>query len=116
MGENSLAVAEAYYMAVGSKNVASVEKYFHPDVQFIGPLAKMTGKETVVEATKRFSTLFKTLKIRAKFSSGDQAVVIYDLECPAPVGIFSTASLMTFKEGLISKIELFYDARSFEKK
>ena len=76
----------------------------------------MEGKEAVLEATKRFITLFKTLKVRAKAGLGEQAIVVYDLECPAPIGLFSTAVLMTFQEGLILKIELFYDARPFEKK
>lgn len=116
MNKNAAALAEAYYTAVGKKNVVDIEKFLHPDVLFVGPLAKLKGKEAILEATKRFTTLFKTLKIRAKFGSGDQAMVVYDLDCPLPIGHFSTAVLMTFQEGLVAKIELFYDARPFDKK
>lgn len=116
MDKSYLALAEAYYAAVSKKCVDPIEKYLHPDVQFIGPLGKLTGKEAVFEATKKFTIFFKTLKIRAKSASEDQAMIVYDLDCPLPIGNLSTAALMSFKEGLISKIELFYDARPFDQK
>ena len=112
---NNTALIETYYKAVGDKNFEKIEKHLHPDVQFIAPLAKMKGKKAVLEATKRFTTLFKTLKIRASFGSNNQAMVVYDLDCPEPIGIFSSSALMTFENGLITKIELFYDARPFDK-
>jgi len=115
MNKTNVAIAEAYYTAVGKKDIAGIERYLHPDVQFIGPLAKMTGKEAVLEATKKFSAFFNTLTIRAKFGSGDQAVVVYDLDFPAPIGNLSSAALMTFQGGVVTRIELFFDARPFYK-
>lgn len=112
----SAAVAKDYYNALGERDFERVERCFHPEVEFIAPLAQLSGKEAVFEAAKRFTHLFNTLKIRECFGSGEQAVVVYDLECPAPVGNFSTAVLVTCREGLIAKLELFFDARPFEKK
>jgi hypothetical protein len=43
-------------------------------------------------------------------------MLAYDLDCPAPIGLFRGAVLLTFQEGLIMRYELFYDARPFEKK
>jgi len=113
MSKNNVAIARAYYEGVGKKNVESIEKYIHPDIQFIAPLGKETGKEAFLKAAKKFTHLFTSLKIRAISGAEDQAMVVYDLECPPPIGTFSTAVLMTFKEGLIGKIELFFDARPF---
>lgn len=113
MDKSNAAIAETYYKAVGEKNVESIEKYIHPDIQFIAPLGKETGKEAFLEAAKKFTNLFTSLKIRAISGAENQAMVVYDLECPSPIGTFSTAVLMTFKEGLIAKIELFFDARPF---
>jgi len=87
-----------------------------PLQKHIRPLAKMTGKEAVIEAIKKFASFFKTLTIRAKFGFGDQAMVVYDSDFPEPIGNLSSVALMTFYEGLITKIELFFDARPFEKK
>ena len=113
MKENNVLIAETYYKALGEKRLEILENYLHPDVQFIGPLAKTTGKDSVLEATKKFTSFFKTLKIRSKFGSEDQAVIIYDLEFPEPIGLISSTALMTFMGGLVTKIELFYDARPF---
>ena len=115
MNKNHVAIAEAYYTAMGEKNVADMGQYLHPDVQFIGPLAEMRGKEAVLEAVKRLIAFFKTLTIRAKFGSGDQAMLAYDLDFPSPIGNCPAAALLTFQEGLISKIELFFDGRPFDK-
>jgi hypothetical protein len=114
MNNDNLVLAEAYYLAMGEKNIEKVEKCLHPNVKFTTPLGKIEGKEQLLEAARGFTSFFKTLTIRTKFGSGDQAVIVYDLE--APFGHLPTAALMTFKENLISKIELFYDARPFEKK
>ncbi len=108
--------AEAYYESVGNKEMAGAERYLHPDVQLIGPLAEMTGKEAVLKAVKGFLTIFKSLTIRAKFGSGDQVMIAYDLDCPAPVGNFRAAVLLTFRDDLIARLELFYDGRPFEEK
>jgi hypothetical protein len=116
MSENNLSTANAYYQALAEKNIAEAEKHLHPDVQCIGPIVKVVGKESVVEANKKFVSLFKALKIRASFASQNQAMLVYDLECAAPLSVFSSAVLLTFRDSLIDRIELFYDARPFEKK
>ena len=114
MALNNAVVAEAYYKAMGEKNVEEAGKYLHPEVQFVAPLGQRSGKEAVLKGAKEFTALFNTLKVRSKLGSEDQAMVVYDLECPQPIGNFSTAVLMNFKEGLISKIELYFDDRPFE--
>ncbi len=111
----TVAIAEAYYTTMGNKNIEGLAKYLHPDVQFTAPLDKMTGKEAVLEATKKFSSMFKTLIIRAKFGSENQAMIVYDLNFPGLADTFASSALMTFQNGLITKIELFYDARPFVK-
>lgn len=114
MTKNNALIGEAYYIAMGEKNVAGMEKHLHPDVKFFGPLATATGKQAVLDGNSRFMTFFNSLKVRAKFGSSDQAMIVYDLEFPAPIGTLSSSSLMSFEDGLIIRIELFYDARPFD--
>jgi hypothetical protein len=102
-------------MAMAEKNIAGMEKYLHPDVHFISPLAEKDGKAAYLDAAKNLMSFFKTLTIRTTFGSDDQAMVVYDFDFPAPIGHVRTAGLMTFQDGLITKIELFFDARPFEK-
>lgn len=116
MTETNINLAKAYYETLGAKDSASMGKYLHPEVKFISPLAQMTGKESVLEAAKNLFKIFEKLDIRALFGNEDQAMVALDMHCPEPIGVFRTASLLTFQEGLITRIELFYDTKPLEKK
>ncbi len=110
------AKAVAYYTALGEKNIEAVKDYLHPDIQFSDPQEKVIGKEAVLKAAKGFTTIFKALTIRAKFGSKDQAMIVYDVEIPSLAKNLQAASLLSFREGLISKIELFYNLSALQKK
>lgn len=116
MNTKNVALAEEYYTFVGNKNIEEVKKILHPNVQFKGPLAVLKGKEAVAQATYNFMSEFKSLKIRAKFGEGDQAIIVYDVDIPGIKGAFPGASLLNFQDGQIVSIELFYDASHFQKK
>lgn len=109
---DNVSIAEAYYTAWGEKDIASMERFLHPDAQLITPLEEtaVLGKEAILEKLKKGATFFKALTIRSKFGSGDQTMLVIDLDFPAPAGNLRSASLMTFQEGLITRIELFFDA------
>ena len=113
--ESNLAIVENYYKLFAKKNIEAMAKYLHPDVQFTAPLAKIVGKDLFLKAARKLASLFNTLTIRAKFSTGDQVMLAYDFDFPGPIGKIPTAALLTMQDGLITKIELFYDARPFEK-
>jgi ketosteroid isomerase-like protein len=75
VAERNVASVEAYYKAMNDKDVASVARHLHPDVQFIGPMANLAGKEAVLEAAKRFISFISGIRIHAKFGSEDQAML-----------------------------------------
>lgn len=102
-------IGVAYYTALGQKDLEEVKKYLHPDIQFTDPQEKVVGREAVLKAAKGFSNIFKALTIRSQFGSPDQAMIVYDVEIPGLAHKLHAASLLSFQDGLISKIELFYD-------
>jgi len=116
MSEKNLTSAVAYYQAMNNKDLSTIERYLHPEVRLISPLAEVTGKDAVLNSVKHFLAVFNKLTIRAKCGDGNQVMLAYDLDCPTPFGIVRGAVLLTFQEGLIIRYELFYDARPFEKK
>src|SRR5712671_1057627 len=99
MTHNNVAIAHAYYTAFGKKNFADMEQYLHPDVRFIGPFAKLTGKDAVIQAAQGFATMFNTLTVRTQFGSGDQAVIVYDFDWLGVDGTFSAAVVMALHDG-----------------
>ena len=116
MSANNLTIAKAYYLAINNKNLSEVEKYLDPNIHFINPFANIIGKEAVLNAASEFMTIFKTLTVQTEFCSEDKVMLVYDLDCPLPIGLVRAAALMHFKDDLIAQIELFFDTRPFERK
>lgn len=108
------AIAVAYYTALGEKNIEAVKTYLHPNIEFSDPQEKVIGREAVLLAARGFSSIFKSLTIRSKFGSKDQAIIVYDVEIPGLSQKLKAASLLNFCDGLISNIELIYDTGRFE--
>lgn len=113
--ERNLGSAEAYYLAMKHNDAENLAKYLHQDVRVITPLGETAGKVFVVEAAQKLMVHIMDIEIKARFSSDEQALLIYDLDCSEPIGTCRTAALMTFKDGLIIRNELFFDPRPFLK-
>lgn len=92
----------------------SIGLTIHPEIEFVGPLASLKGKQAVVEAAEQFIPFFDSITIRTCLSNGQNEMIAYAVNCPMPIGKFSAAALMDIEDGLIKRLELFYDARPFE--
>jgi hypothetical protein len=78
-------------------------------------LGELSGKEAVLGAVTKFAAQLNSLSVNIGFGSEEQAMVNYDVDFGPPFGICRTAALLTFQENLIARLELFFDARPFEK-
>jgi hypothetical protein len=116
MPEKNVASAAAYYKAMADKDLAGMARRLHLDVRLVTPMEELTGKEAVLEAAKRLLPLINSIQVRGKFGSEDQAMLTYDMDFAAPIGVCRAAALMTFKDGLIMRNEIFFDSRPFNKK
>lgn len=114
--DNYINIAVDYYGAMLKQEFETMAGYLHPDVLFIGPLVEMAGKEPVTEAAMGLSKMLNNIDINAKFQSGNQVMLAYNFSFPEPIGKLRASVLMDFQDNLISRIELFYDARPFEEK
>lgn len=111
MKADAQALGVAYYTALGQKNIEEVKQYLHPDIQFSDPQETVIGREAVLKAAEGFSRIFNRLTIRANFGAADQAMIVYEVEIPGFSKKLQAASLLSFQDGLISGIELFYDSK-----
>ncbi len=113
MKKKPVALAEEYYKLVGEKNLEGIKNYLHHDVELHGPVGNLKGKEAVIKATSEYMNLFESLAIRSKFGAGDQAMIVYAVDIPGIAKGFPAAVLLSFRDGLIVKSELFYDGSRF---
>jgi len=110
----SIDLAASYLEHWQRKDLDGIARHLHPAVHFTGPMIEMNGREGVVAAVARILPLLKDFRVRSTFISGDRAMFTYDFVCEAPVGVCRTAEEVTFEDGLVKTIELFYDPRPFE--
>ena len=113
MHEKNITIVESYYKAMRAKDTDGMAAYLHADVEFVGPLAELTGRETVIAGARGLVSIINDVVIRAKFGSANQVMLAYDLDCVPPIGKVRTAALMTLKDELITRIEIFCDSKSF---
>lgn len=114
MIEKNIQLAEAYYNAVINKDKIYLNKCLAPNVHFLSPFMELSDKESLLKAVENFGKTFNSLKFRTKFGSDTQAMLVYDLDCPAPIGLVRAAALFTIDNELITNIELFFDSKPFE--
>ncbi len=110
-----LQIGETYLDALNKKDLETIRALVHPDLNFKTPLMEFSSREDFLEATKRIMGVHQGISVKSRFSSSDQAIFTYEVIFPGPIGASRTANLMTIVNGQIKSIELFYDARPFEK-
>jgi hypothetical protein len=115
MTHSNAASAEAYYKAMNDKDLPAMARRLHPDVRLVTPMEDLTGRDTVLEAAKKLLGFIQGVEVEARFDSGNQAMLVYNMHFAGPAGLCRTAALMTFQDGLIVRNELFFDARPFKK-
>jgi ketosteroid isomerase-like protein len=113
MTHGNAASAEAYYKAMNDKDLSAMAQHLHADVRLVTPMEDLTGRDAVLAAAKKLLNFIQNIEVQAKFESSTQAMLAYDMRFAEPVGLCRAASLMTFKDGLISRNELFFDASPF---
>jgi len=75
----------------------------------------LTGKDAVVAAAKKLLNFIQSIEVQAKFESETQAMLAYNMHFAEPIGACRAAALITFKDGLIVRNELYFDASPFKK-
>lgn len=108
-------VGQAYYEAMGARDLGAIEQYLHDNCTFDGPLAKLQGKEAILKSIEELFGFFQHLEVKASFGSEEQAMLAWELTCPEPIGSFAGASLLNIENGKIKSIKLYYDSLPFQK-
>jgi hypothetical protein len=112
---HTIEVAQEYLAAWKRKDADAIARLVHPDVRLKSPIAGLSGREPFLMMCRKIFPMLEGVIVRAAFSSETQAMLVYDFVLKEPIGVTRTANLMTFEGDLIRSVELFFDARPFEK-
>jgi hypothetical protein len=110
---NPMQLGEAYVKALSEKDLMQIEKYVHAEMRFKSPMVECTGAARFLEAVEKLTSRMRSLRVRAKFSSENQAMFAYDIVFGPPIGVARAANLMTVEGEKIREMELVFDARPF---
>jgi hypothetical protein len=115
MNANILEIGEAYLNALNEKDIPKITSLVDPAIHFKMPLTEVFNRDGFLMAVRRMLANLNDLEILSRFSSGNQAMFMYETHFNQPVGTVKAASLMTFIGDKIKEIEVLFDARPFEK-
>jgi hypothetical protein len=113
--ECRLELVERYFSAWQGKNSMALAALIHPEIHVWSPLAEFSGRKNFLTMVERLFPLLENVRLRSTWVSHLQGMATYDFVLQPPIGSIRTAALMTFDGGLICSVELFFDARPFER-
>jgi ketosteroid isomerase-like protein len=116
---NTKELLDIYYKGFAEKS--GWEDVIADDFKFIGGDMTKTdpviGKSAYIEVIKRFSKLFKSMRVKEMIVEGEQACVIgnYDYEFPGGKKINGdVAEIWKVKNGKLDSLIIFFDTLSFD--
>jgi hypothetical protein len=112
---NALEIGEAYLNALNNKDMAKILSLADVDIHFKMPLTEVSDRAGVLAAVRRMLANLNELQILSRFSSGNQAIFVYEAHFNQPVGTVKAVSLMTVEGDKIRDMEVIFDARPFDK-
>lgn len=115
MSVNAMEIGEAYLNALGKRDIAKITSMVDPAIWLKMPMAEVFNQNDFIMAVRRMLANLRELHILSKFSSGNQAMFLYEITFNDPVGVVRTASLMTMEGDKIKEMEVIFDARPFER-
>ncbi len=115
MNAKVLEIGEAYLNALDRKDISKITSLVDPNIHLKMPMGEFSNRNDFLMAVRRMLANSNGVHIIAKFASENQGMFIYEVYFNEPVGTVKTASLMTVEGDQIKSIEVFFDARPFER-
>jgi hypothetical protein len=112
---NALEIGEAYLNALNAQDIAKITLLADPEIHFKMPFTEVSNRDAFLAAVRRMLANLNELEVLSKFSSGNQAMFLYETRFNEPVGTVRAASLMTIEKEKIREMEVIFDARPFDK-
>ena len=86
---------------------------------FTSPPKQIKGKQTFLQATKRFYSMIAGMQVRDLMVSGDRACALthYELTPPSggPTFASDVAEIFDVRDGRIDSLEIYFDSSPFPK-
>ena len=113
MGCKIADIGRSFYEAMAKKDDSAIANLLSHDVTFLSPVTQLSGKNEVLAWERRFLPSFNSLTIHTVCSNESQAMLAYEIQFPDMDEGARAAALLNISQGLITRIELFFDMSPF---
>jgi ketosteroid isomerase-like protein len=107
------AVADRFFTAWTSGDFDTARLLLHDDVSFSGPIDRWDNADAYVGALRGRAQIVKGAEEQKVLVDGNDVCVIYDLFTNTPAGTAPTAEWYHLRNGKISAVRVYFDARPF---
>jgi hypothetical protein len=105
--------ATAYVEAAGRGQYERLPELLDPEIEFRGPYVSLQGAAAYTTALRRLAAVRLRHDIRKVFVDGDEVCVIYDFVTDTPAGAVPFVEWLTFANGRLRSIQLYFDREQF---
>lgn len=106
-------VAERFQKAWTSGDFDSARGLLHDDVSFEGPIDSFDKADDYIEALRGLSKIVKATETQKVFVDRNDVCVVYNLVTNTPAGTSPTVEWYHLRDGKISSLRVYFDARPF---
>jgi ketosteroid isomerase-like protein len=106
-------VVEQYQRAFGRGDVQTARSLLADELHFKGPIEEFNSADEYMQSVAKLAQIVTGTDVKKVFADGDDVVTIYDLHTNTPAGTTNVAEWATVKNGKISEMRVFFDARPF---
>jgi ketosteroid isomerase-like protein len=110
---NAKEVVMGFQTAMGKGDLKAARGLLANDLSFVGPFDRFHSAEPYLEALKTLAPMIERVDMKRMFAEGDEVALFYDLVTKTPAGTAPCAEWYTVKNGKITHIQVYFDARPF---
>lgn len=109
---DALAVAQAYHRAWTSGDFASARGSLAADLETDVPLNTYAGATEWMQAVERTRNMAQGVEMLAEFSNDGEALLLYDMRFPPPIGTLRIAEHFTVRDARVTRIRHVHDTHA----
>ncbi len=115
---NAVDMVNRFYDVCNNRQGQGLESLVASDVQFEGPLMKLSGAREYISTVGPFLKFHKGMRMLRQFEDGNHVCSIYEMSLATPAGGTLTlefADWIRIEDGRVAEQKLYYDPREFAK-
>ena len=109
----SRTTAVRFFKAWTTGDFDTARSLVHDDVSFAGPIDRFDNADAYIGSLRGLAQIVQAAEEQKVFVDDNDVCIIYELVTNTPAGSYPTAEWYHMRDGKISAVRVFFDARPF---